>query len=691
MPFPRFSLSLIAALLLGTASAQQPNVLFIAVDDLVPTLGAYGDELAITPEIDALAAQGLTFLNHHVQWAVCGPSRAALTTSLMPEETGVVGFQPIRGILPDLVTLPEHFKNNDYATACAGKFHDFRTVGDPTQPKDGNGRFPDGTAVDDPASWSIPYNSGTGSGFSPAGKPAVDYSDLPDADYVDHSILTMGLNYISTLSTGGKPFFLAVGFKKPHLAFIAPKQYWDLYDTNSDGNYDNDFPLPTHTDPPQNASAVMLEVLQNNNELQRYEPFDVSGLPTPAEVRELRHGYYACVSFIDTLVGQLLSKLEMTPDPVQTNRMMNETTIVIFWGDHGFYLGEQDRWAKHAPTERSTAAPLIIYDPRAPNNGAKTLSPANTIDLFPTLCHLAELPIPDQPLSDTQLDGRPLRGRSLVPVLNDPETMVNGGAISRFNRSGYWGHAYRTERFRYIEWIPSGSGAIEYDLFDFQHKALELADVADDPKYEQILYDLSRALRADPATQAMSRLQNRDPFPEPVNLNTEAFGLEAGMQSGNQLIIDWESGLGGVSYQLYSSDDLGNPWEAQDDPVAQGPQTVTADAQRSFFKVEMLSNLPPSFTADPIVLESPEAGENYTVDIASNVTDPEGGLLNFQLSDAPTWLSLSSTGVLSGTPQAADAGVAYFTISVTDSSGLSMDALGHFEVILNSSDDNTQP
>ena len=278
----------------------------------------------------------------------------------------------------------------------------------------------------------------------------------------------MGL--IDTIAGGSQPFFLAVGFKKPHLGFIAPEKYWKLYDSNENDDFTDDFPLPTFTDHPGNVdpASALAETLDNNNELlANYDPFKTTGLPTEAEVRELRHGYYACVSFIDKLVGDLLDKLAATDDPVQAGKKMSETTIVVLWGDHGFYLGEHSRWAKHGATERATAAPFIIYDPRNPGAGAKTNSPVNTVDIYPTLCELAGLPIPTQPESDTVLTGRPLRGRSLVPVLKDPTVSVNGGAISHFNK-GEYGYSYRTERYRLIEWVNGSNVVTERNLFDYQ-------------------------------------------------------------------------------------------------------------------------------------------------------------------------------------------------------------------------------
>ncbi len=196
---------------------NRPNVLLICVDDLRNNLGAYGDEQAITPNIDALAKEGITFRNHQVQYAVCGPSRAVITTGLMPEETGVIGFKPIRKKLPNVTFLPQHFKNNGYITAAAGKIHDPRTVGD-RESKDG----------DDLESWSIPYLAPKG-GHKAKGM-ALDFQELPDEDYVDGIIRVEGIKLLEQVAKKETPFFMAIGFKKPHEPFIAPKKYWDLYD-----------------------------------------------------------------------------------------------------------------------------------------------------------------------------------------------------------------------------------------------------------------------------------------------------------------------------------------------------------------------------------------------------------------------------------------------------------------------------
>ncbi|CAA6677015.1 MULTISPECIES: sulfatase-like hydrolase/transferase [unclassified Lentimonas] len=669
-PKPLFYFLLLSAATLS--AVDRPNVLFIAIDDLVPTLGCYGDALAITPEIDTLAGQGTTFLNHHVQWSVCGPSRAALTTSLMPEETGVTGFKAIRhpDYLPDVITMPQHFKNNGYETACSGKFHDNRTVGTPGTTLTNN-QYADGNTVDDPASWSLGWVKETNV-YNPVGKPAVDYANDTDADFTDHIILTNGLSLIDQIASGSKPFFLAVGFKKPHLGFVAPTKYWDQYDSNGNGDYTDDIPLPTFTDHPANVdpASALEATLDNNDELRGYEPFDVTGLPTDAQARELRHGYYACVSFVDKLVGDLLDKLAATDDPVQVGKKMSETTIVVLWGDHGFYLGEHTRWAKHGATERATAAPLIVYDPRNPSVGAKSNSPVNAVDIYPTLCELAGLPIPEQPLSDTVITGRPLRGRSLVPVLNDADVSVNGGAMSQFNKNGLSGYSYRSERYRLIEWV-NGSGIVaERNLFDYQGVGgLETVDVAADADYASVLHQLSVAMRAEPTTQGMAELQSSAAKAPPADLGVPSL-MVAG-SSSTQLELNWPA-TSTVTYRVLSNDDLVSPWLEVSgfESVVGGAASVTMSGAKRFYTVEVDDNQAPRFAADPILASNGTVDASYSATIASSATDPDlGASWTYSKVSGPAWLQVSTAGALSGTPLIADLGANYFMVSATDELG----------------------
>jgi len=492
--------ALILGVLSSSADNAKPNILFICVDDLVATIGCYGDTTAETPKIDALAAQGTTFLNQHCAWSVCGPSRASMTTSLTAEETGVMGFKAIRAKLPNLVTMPQHFKNNGYVTACTGKFHDPRTVGNSKKKLDAKGQYPEGKQIDDPASWSIPFVH-YANGFNPPNKPAWDNSTRPDSEYVDFQILKQGKQLMKRISKGNKPFYLAVGFKKPHLPFVAPKKMWDLYDRKS-------MPLAKFKDIPLNASEATKASLQNNKELLGYNPFKKSGkMPTVDEQRALLHGYYACSSWIDTLVGQLLDELAATNDPVQKGKKMSETTIVVFWGDHGFHLGDHSRWAKHSNMECATSCPLIVYDPRIHGKGGKTKSPVSSLDLYPTLCALADLPVPEQPKDPQSSKGRLLRGVDFTSILKDPKASVRKGALTVFSIKGSYGYAYRTERYRYIEWVNKFNKVVGRDLYDYEKDSLETKNVVADPAYAATVKKLSKELHADPSAQGCVRLQ----------------------------------------------------------------------------------------------------------------------------------------------------------------------------------------
>lgn len=675
-------------------AAPRPNVLFIAVDDLVPSLGCYGDTFAKTPQIDSLASQGTTFLNHYTQWAVCGPSRAALTTSLMPEETNVMGFKKIRdkNFLPNVTTLPQHFKNNGYETACSGKFHDPRTVGTPvpidvTYP---DGVMDNGSSVDDPESWSVSYAS-AGSGFSTPTKVAVDSTNQADSLYEDHKILTKGLELIDDLAApggiapGNKPFFVAIGFKKPHLPFVAPQAYWDLHDRNS-------MPLAAFTGLPAGTTTYNTNCLLNNAELlgggddstNGYLPYSSTGLPPDiAQQKELIHGYYACVSFIDNLVGQIRTKLAVTDDPIQPGKKLSETTIVVLWGDHGFHLGDHGRWAKHTAMDRATASPLIIFDPRDPKTAAnnKTTSPAGTIDIYPTLCELSGLPIPEQPATTSGSNGRPIRGRSLVPVMENPASSVHDGVVSQFNINGQYGYAYRTERFRYIEWVNltgnMNDGNARRDLFDYVADPLETKNLANDPAYAAIVYQLSRSMRAETTVRGTGRLN----LAAAIAAGADAFQPFAGIQTaGGNVTLAWP-GSGGVSYNILGSSTLAAGSWAHDAVNLQGfSATFPKNGARRFYQIGFGSNTPPRFLSDPITKPAAFSGSAFTDSLAPNATDP-GDSLTFSKIDGPPWMTVAANGSLTGTPAAADSGANYFTVQVADSSNNTRRALLEITVL----------
>ncbi|WPR71952.1 sulfatase-like hydrolase/transferase [Flavobacterium sp. NG2] len=451
---------------------SKPNVLMICIDDLRTNLGCYGDKQAITPNIDALSKRGVTFLNHEVQFAVCGPSRSCLATSLMPEETGVIGFKPIRAKLKDVVFLPEYFRNNGYTTAAAGKIHDPRTVGKINEKGEIKGRD------EDEASWSIPY-------ISPVDKVddhglSMSFEDLPEKDYIDGNIRSEGIKLMEQLAANKKPFFLAIGLKKPHEPFVAPKKYWDLYNNTK-------FEPAKNQKAPLGRDDLKTYTIQGKDIKDHIDP--ATGLITLEYQVKLKQGYYAATSFVDAQVGMILDKVK--------ELKLTDNTIIVLWSDHGLFLGEHGRWNKHSNLEIASSSPLIIYNPATKNVSGKTTAPVSTVDLYPTLCELAGLKIPEQPLNNDTNTGRPLKGRSIVPILKDITAKTKIGAITVYQGQRGMGYGYRLQdKYRYIEWVKNGQENF-YELYDYEvdpNETVNLAAIERD-KYEPLLHKFSRNIR----------------------------------------------------------------------------------------------------------------------------------------------------------------------------------------------------
>jgi iduronate 2-sulfatase len=469
------------------AAEPRPNVLFIAVDDLRCELGCYGTGHVKSPNIDKLASSGVLFTRAYCQQAVCNPSRVSLLTGLRPDTTKVWDLvTEMRTVMPDVVTLPQHFRQNGYRAVAYGKiFHN---------------PFPDA------ASWDEPTHNAQGViGFSEqnqarlaeyrqqmkaAGKteaaitrmrgPATEVQEQPDEKNFDGKQTSDALAKMKELASGGSPFFLAVGYIRPHLPFITPKKYWDLYDRSA-------IPLATNGFLPKGAPAVAFgdRNLGGFYELRGY--MDYADAPSPferplteAQQRELKHGYYASVSFIDAQVGRLLTGLE--------DLGLAKNTIVVLWSDHGWKLGEHNSWCKQTVHEIDTNAPLMIRVPGAKANGQTSSALVEFVDVYPTLCDLAGLEVP-----------KTLEGKSLKPLLDGSATKVKDAAISQFPRKhenrDYMGYALRTDRFRYVEWLDAVQGdVVVRELYDHQNDQAENENVADHPEHAAELSRLSNQL-----------------------------------------------------------------------------------------------------------------------------------------------------------------------------------------------------
>jgi arylsulfatase A-like enzyme len=583
------------------------NVLFIAIDDMKTLLGCYGDPLAVSPNIDSLADAGVTFLNAQCQWAVCGPSRASLMTSMYPEEGGVMGFRKMRGlsvdgsrdnsvVRPNVVTMQQWFRYNGYRTAATGKINDPRCVGsmDMTTGK----IYEDGRTVDDPPSWGDPVNPNSlpadfftsssyvdaGSGWSPAGNPSVASNAAPDSTFTDGMICDEGISLMQGLAAGDTQFFLGVGFKKPHLPFVAPQQYWDLYD-RGDIEIAPFQAHPLHEVP---YSWNYAAELVNYDDIADIRDANGLLLVPEAKQKELIHGYYACASFIDAQIGRLLDELETLG--------LHTNTIVVVWGDHGFHLGDHSEWAKHTNLEQAARVPLVIYSPFTGAAGAAPAAPVGFVDLYPTLCELAGLSLPEQPLGQNEdpfdpASGRALKGLSLVPVMQDPDVSLRTGALTVFSRSGAVGYAYRTERYRYIEWIDNG-GVVARELYDYQLDPLETVNLAGEPGFDALMYQYSVTMRAELDALGLSgsdiacnELQG-SPAYNATGGNLRLPGLSSAL-NGTDFEISWPTAAG-WTYNVMTKSSLKDAvWQLQQGGISGDVYSVAADQPAAFYSIEL--------------------------------------------------------------------------------------------------------
>lgn len=498
MSLPRYgSLLMMCATLVGMTAfpaageTKQPgkyNVLFIAVDDLRPELGCYDVPLIQTPHIDALAADGFLFRRAYCQQAVCSPSRTSLLLGRRPDTTRVYDLQThFRKNLPDVVTLPQYFKQHGYFTAGFSKiFHG---------------------GLDDPVSWSVPHWKPRAPGYGkpetlaalareakemrekygPASKvlerdpktgavlkttspkyrvrgPAWEDPDVPDNALADGQTAEKAIEVLREVKD--QRFFLAVGFLKPHLPFVAPKKYFDLYDHDAVPLAKNPF-LPKNC--PDLAPASW-------GELRAYKGIPKSG-PVPDDMaRDLVHAYYACTSYVDAQIGKVLDELDRLG--------LAENTVVVLWGDHGWHLGEHASWCKHTNFEVATRAPLIFRVPGM-EGGKKLEAFAEFVDIYPTLVDVCGLPVPDG-----------LEGISLVPLFKNPDRPWKKAAFSQYPRGKAMGYSMRTDRYRYTEWLTRDKGELVatelYDHLEDPDENVNLAPEAD----KELLEQLHRQLHA---------------------------------------------------------------------------------------------------------------------------------------------------------------------------------------------------
>jgi arylsulfatase A-like enzyme len=497
------------------------NVLFIAVDDLKPILGCYGNTLVKTPNIDRLAKMGTVFMKNYCQQAVCGPTRASLMTGKRPDYTKVWDLKTrMRDMNSDIVSIPQYFISQGYAAAGVGKIYHPACV-------DKN---------DEQYSWTMPYLKPKDADYANGlGKPAKsqyqseenkaliaqknnkedkgekdedgetggkkkgpssECIDVPDNAYEDGVTALLAKEQLMQFSKSTTPFFMAVGFHKPHLPFVAPKKYWDLYNKN-------DMPIAEFQEHSKDGPLV---AYHSSSELRNYTDIpEFATLPKDGnriglkleKQKELIQGYYAAISFMDAQVGILLNTLQ--------DLGMLENTVIVLWGDHGWHLGDHDLWEKHTNFENAARAPLIFAAPGF--KAGQTNSLTEHVDIFPTLCELSGLSIP------TYLDGK-----SLAPIMKNNKAQIKNYAVSQYPRKlkaeelkkmGYadknlMGYTLRTDKYRFTAWMNnsfranvdgySAERVYATELYDYEKDALETKNFTNDAAYKTIKKDLEAKL-----------------------------------------------------------------------------------------------------------------------------------------------------------------------------------------------------
>lgn len=456
------------------AEAKRPNVLFIAIDDLRPVLGCYGDHVAVTPNIDRLAGRGTVFNRAYCQQAVCSPSRLSLMTGRRPDTIRVWDLGThFRAAIPDVVTLPQYFRHNGYHTRSLGKI--YHGSGKPSKDPPSWSVEPQYDLVRDPKFRYALAENLQGKGLK---RSSAEAADVPDSTYIDGIVCDAAVRTLGRLQQNEQPFFLAVGFRKPHLPFCAPQKYWDLYERAK-------IPLPAENHHPRDAPEL---ATRSWNELEGYTDIARDGQLSPDKVRELRHGYYACVSYVDALVGRLLDELRKLN--------LTENTVVVLWGDHGFHLGEQGLWTKANNYELSTRVPLIVSVPGQARTGVKSNALVEFVDVYPTLADICGLDAPPG-----------VEGISLKPLLTNPEQAWKRAVFSQYprTRSGsrhrghgaIMGYAVRTQRYRYVEWQDWDSKQIvARELYDHDADPHESRNVAAETKHGETMRELAAILKS---------------------------------------------------------------------------------------------------------------------------------------------------------------------------------------------------
>ncbi|WP_395744344.1 sulfatase-like hydrolase/transferase [Prosthecobacter sp.] len=606
---------------LSSLTAAQPNVLFIMADDLRAELGCYGAKHIHSPNIDKLAASGTLFERAYCQVSVCNPSRSSLLGGVRPDTTGVLDNQHfLRPQLPEIVTLPQHFKNNGWHSLSLGKIfhHSEREPGD------------------DPQSWSEPswyHGIPDRSWFLketdeklkaikklPADKrpklvrgPPYEAADEPDDVYSDAKTAAKAIETLQRLKDMGKPFFLGVGFHKPHLPFTCPQKYWDMYPADTIRLPDNYKPSPD----------VPAPALHNWYELRTYGDVPPAGGIPGAMALNLIRGYHACTTFVDAQIGRVLDELDRLG--------LRENTVVVLLGDHGYHLGENGIFTKMTNFELCTRAPLIVSAPgRKP--GQRTRALVEFVDIYPTLAELCGLQLPSH-----------LEGTSFAPLLVNPEQKGKRAVFSQYLRTGkekFMGRSVRTDRWRYTEWKNMKDELVGTELYDEHSDPHENHNLVKDATHAETLAAMAKQLHEGPGKKAAAKAKPPKQEVKAATKKEVAAQPKTPIKEGDIVLGDFEtSDLGGWTVtgkafapapvkpgdRVAAFEGTGIEWSGGGGPAGTGTLTSpTFKLERSFinYLVAGARDLPARLGAELLI-----DGKVVRAASATEIKDPSKAML----------------------------------------------------------------
>ena len=502
---PSFPISLLLTCCVTAVANPKPNVLFVIVDDLRPELGCYGNSVIQTPNFDRFAESAMVFNRAFCQAAACAPSRASAMLGKRPDTTRVWSLgEKFREINPSAITMPQHFHKFGYYTVSIGKiFHNH--MPDPVSFDEPDLKPPEYATAElidrDPESFyydeglkeelakvraeRLKKNPNAYAGGWAYGR-SWEASEAPDEAFYDGAQTTLALEKLKALKERQQPFYLAMGYYRPHLPFVAPKKYWDLYDRNT-------LPMATNPHLPKNAPPMAMDSayeLKGCYDLEWVKHPAIEQVPEET-ARLLKHGYYASVSYVDACFGRLMDGIK--------DLGLDGSTIVVVWGDHGWKLGEHGSWCKQTNYNIDTRVPLLIRVPGKNAVAAKCNQLVEIVDLYPTLCELAGIDVPGG-----------MEGVSLRPMLKNPKVALKSAVFSQYHRQPkvsldgkrYMGYSMITSRYHYVQWqawdndqhVASEQAAVE--LYDNQTDPDENVNIAGRPENAALVRQLGEQLRA---------------------------------------------------------------------------------------------------------------------------------------------------------------------------------------------------